>query len=194
MASRVGLSKSSVVEAAAGIADAQGLDALSLAAVAEQLKVRTPTLYHYVAGLPGLRREVALLSLREQAGILGKSVMGRAGNDALRAMANAFRAYILARPGRYVATVRSAQDTQDAELQAAQGAVVDVVVRALSAYALSPSDTVHMVRMLRAAIHGFATMEAAGGFGLPEEVDETFRRLLGALLATVERESDGGAG
>lgn len=185
MASHVGLSKAAVVAAAAVIADARGLDALSLATVAERLGVRTPTLYHYVAGLPGLRREVALLSLREQGEALGRAVMGRAGDDAVAAMAQAFRAYILEHPGRYVATIRTAADTDDRDLQMAQAAVVDVVVRALSAYALAPSDAIHAVRTFRAAVHGFATLEAAGGFGLPEQVDETFHRMVAAITATL---------
>ena len=38
--------------------------------------------------------------------------------------------------------------------------------------------------MLRVALHGFTTLEAAGGFGLPQSVDATFTRLVDALDAT----------
>jgi hypothetical protein len=37
------------------------------------------------------------------------------------------------------------------------------------------------VRMLRAALHGFVALEAAGGFGLPQSVDGTFTRLVDSL-------------
>lgn len=199
MASHVGLSKTSVVEAAADLADTAGLANLSLAALAERLGVRTPTLYHYVAGLPGLRRAVALLSLREQAALLGQSVMGRAGADALQAMARAFREYILARPGRYTASVRAAEDPSDTELVAAQSTVVEIALCALAGYHLAPDDAIHAVRIFRAAVHGFATLEAAGGFGLPQAVDDTFARLIGAIILGIEgytsgtRETDLGA-
>lgn len=185
MASRVGLTKATVIATAAEVADAAGLENLSLATLAERLGVRTPTLYHYVAGLPGLRREVALLALREQADLLGRSVMGRAGADALWALAQAYRAYILAHPGRYAATVRAAEDPTDEELVAAQTALVEIVLRALAAYHLAPDDAIHAVRMFRAAVHGMATLEVAGGFGMPQEVDETFRRLIAAIIGAL---------
>jgi hypothetical protein len=34
---------------------------------------------------------------------------------------------------------------------------------------------------VRAALHGFVTLEAGGGFGLPLSVDDTFARLVDAL-------------
>ncbi|MFI5271552.1 MAG: TetR-like C-terminal domain-containing protein [Ktedonobacterales bacterium] len=184
MAARVGLSKTSIVEVAAALADEVGLDALALAALATRLHVRTPSLFHYVAGLAGLRREIALLGLREQAVALGEAVMGRAGDEAVRALAAAYRAYVKARPGVYEATVHAAP-ASDTELQAAQSQVVDIALRALGAYHLAPDDAIHAVRMLRSAVHGFATLEIAGGFGLPQEVDETFRRLIEGYLGTL---------
>lgn len=36
--------------------------------------------------------------------------------------------------------------------------------------------------MIRSIVHGCVSLELIGGFGLPQEVDETFRSLLAALL------------
>ena len=185
MATRAGLSKSTVVRAAAKLADTVSLNEVSLAALAEQLNVRTPTLYHYVAGLPGLRRELALLGLREQMDLFGRAVMGKSSADAIRALAETYRAYVKAHPGVYAATVRSAENLDDPELKAAQAAVVDVALRALSAYSLAPDDAIHAVRAIRSIVHGIATLELAGGFGLPQDVDETFRRLIDAYLLSL---------
>jgi hypothetical protein len=111
--------------------------------------------------------------------------MGRSGADAVRAQLEAYRAYILAHPGRNDAAIRAA-GPEDAELRAAQAAVVDVALRALAAYQLTPDNAIHAVRMGRALVHGFATLELAGGFGLPQDVEETFRRLLAAYLTALE--------
>ena len=47
-----------------------------------------------------------------------------------------------------------------------------------------PSDrTIDAVRILRSAVHGFVQLEAAGGFGLPDDVDASFERLLAVLWA-----------
>ena len=37
------------------------------------------------------------------------------------------------------------------------------------------------VRMMRAALHGFVSIETAGGFGIPQSVDATFARLVDTL-------------
>jgi hypothetical protein len=37
------------------------------------------------------------------------------------------------------------------------------------------------------ALHGFVSLEAAGGFGLPQSVDVTFARLIDSLDATFSR-------
>jgi hypothetical protein len=40
---------------------------------------------------------------------------------------------------------------------------------------------VHAIRSLRVLLFGLVTLEAAGGFGLPQSVDETLTRLIGGL-------------
>ena len=45
----------------------------------------------------------------------------------------------------------------------------------------SLQDAVDAVRSLRAVIHGFVTLEAAGGFGLPRSLDATYTRLIDSL-------------
>ena len=38
------------------------------------------------------------------------------------------------------------------------------------------------VRAVRSVVHGFATLEAEGGFGLPLDCDESFRRMIDMLI------------
>lgn len=181
MKPRAGLDQAAVIEAAAQLADRVGLEEVTLARLAAQLGVRPPTLYHYVDGLGGLRRALALWGDRAMAEQMGRAVMGRAGEEALVALAGAYRAFIKEHPGVYAATVRAAAPG-DTELQAAQTEVVAVVLRALAAYHLSEADALHTTRILRSLVHGFASLEIAGGFGLPLEVDESFRRLVQMFL------------
>ena len=48
-------------------------------------------------------------------------------------------------------------------------------------------DALHAVRALRATVHGFATLEIAGGFGLPLDCDESFRRLVQVLILGMQQ-------
>ncbi len=181
MAARAGLDQAIVVQAAAKLADQEGLEHISLATLAAQLGVRTPTLYHYVDGLPGLRRELILYGLREAAKRLGRAVMGKAGDEAVIALANAYRDYAHEHPGLYEATTR-AVPPDDEELQTVNWEVLDIALRTLSAYKLSQEDALHAIRMLRSFVHGCVMLETVGGFGLPLEIDETFRRLIAMYI------------
>ena len=44
----------------------------------------------------------------------------------------------------------------------------------LHGYGLDPDDEVHALRMLRSMLHGFATIEADGGFRFDADVDDSF--------------------
>jgi hypothetical protein len=66
----------------------------------------------------------------------------------------------------------------DAELQTAQERVVQIALAVMSSFGLQGKEALHAVRGLRSIVHGFATLEVAGGFGLPLDCDESFRRLI----------------
>jgi AcrR family transcriptional regulator len=179
---RRGLDRAAVVAAAVALVDAEGLVGLTLAGVAERLGIRTPSLFNHVAGLAGLRRELTLTGLRELGHRLGRAAVGKAGDDALMALGEAYRTFAREHPGLYTLTVQ-APDPADAELTAAGAEVVDIVVAVLAGYGLTGDDALHAVRGLRSLLHGFAGLEAAGGFGLPLDLDESFCRLLRAFSA-----------
>jgi AcrR family transcriptional regulator len=177
---RAGLTPQRVVEEAGVVADATGLDRLTLAAVADRFGVAIPSLYKHVNGLDGLRRDLAVLAVRELTAALSRAAVGRAGRDALHAMAGAYRAYAIAHPGRYAATVR-APDPGDAEHLAAADDALGVFLAVLAGYGITGPDAIDAIRGLRAALHGFVALEAAGGFGLPRSVDASYHRLVDAL-------------
>lgn len=164
------------------VADSVGLQQLTLATIAQRLGVTVPSLYRHVGGLDALKRDLAVLGLRELTVTLSAAAVGRAGTDALHALADAYREYATKHPGRSVAAVR-APDPDDAEHLAAAESAYAVLMAVLGGYGISETDAVDAVRSLRAAMHGFVTLEMAGGFGLPVSVDLTYRRLIDALDA-----------
>src|SRR4051794_12744931 len=82
MAARAGLDRDAVVAAAIEIVDAEGMKALSLARLAQELGVRTPSLYSHVDGQRGLRRALWIATVDELGDVLRTSVLGRSGDDA----------------------------------------------------------------------------------------------------------------
>ena len=176
---RAGLSREVVVAEAAQVADEVGYDRLTLATVAERLGVAVPSLYKHVNGLGELRRDLTVLALRELGVALGSAVERR-GDDGLRAIADAYRGYARSHPGRYPATLR-AVDPHDHDADEASRALLRTVFSVLARYGLSGDDAIDATRALRAALHGFVTLEAVGGFGLPRDVDRSFARLVQIL-------------
>ncbi len=56
---------------------------------------------------------------------------------------------------------------------------------AAAAAGLRGAAAVHATRALRAAVHGFAVLEQAGGFGRPVDVARSFDAMLDVLVAGI---------
>lgn len=179
---RAGLSQVRVVAEAEVVADEVGLSNLTLATVAGRLGVRIPSLYKHIDGLDGLHRDLAVRAKTELADVLRRAAVGRAGTDALQAIAVAYRRWAQAHPGRYAATLR-APAADDADDVAASAAAVGVVFDVLAGFGLSGDDAVDATRALRAALHGFVSLEQAGGFALPCDIDHSFDRMVVGIAA-----------
>lgn len=175
------LDRGAVLQAAADLADAEGLEQLTLARLAERLGIRTPSLYNHVASLAGLRRDLALRGVGELNTRLTRAVMGKAADEAVAALAQAYRSFAKAHPALYAASVR-APDADDQEWQRAAQEVVEVVAAVLALYGFRGDAAIHAIRGLRSALHGFVTLETSGGFGIPLDLDESFRRLVQIII------------
>jgi len=189
MARRPGLTRERVVRAAAELVNAEGLEALSITRLAEKLGVQPPSLYNHVDGLDDLRRELALVGHRRLAACMAEAAIGRSGEEALVAAAEANRQFIKEAPGVYAAGLRASGTLAQADetLREAEEEVLRIVMTILRSFHLEGEEAIHAARGLRSLVHGFTTLEVSGGFGLPVNLDESFRRLLGMLVLGMQR-------
>ena len=181
---RAGLTPERVIDEAQALSDEVGLDGLTLAALAGQLGVRQPSLYKHVEGSDALHRALSVRAKQELAGVLARAAVGRSGDEAIAALANAYRTWAHAHPGRYQSTV-AAPTPGDRDDEAASLAVVSILLDILAGYHLSGADAIHATRALRAALHGFVSIEAAGGFGMPIDINDSFARLVASITRGV---------
>lgn len=189
---RAGLNRSVVTSAALRVVDAGGATGFvdfTLSSVAAEVDVAVPSLYKHVSSLAELRRDVAVAAVTELTAVLAEATVGRAGDDALRAMALALRGFARAHPGRYAATQIAANpaDPSDAALADAGAQSVALIAAVLRGFGLSPTAMVDAVRVVRAALHGFIVLELGGGFRLPDDLDHSFDCLIETVAAGVER-------
>jgi AcrR family transcriptional regulator len=190
MGQRTGLTREGVVEVATDLVETEGTSALTLSRVARELGVKPPSLYNHVDRLDDLRRDVALGATRELGNKLGRAAMGRSGRAAVIAVATEFRAFALAHPGLYELTTQARP--HDAQFARAAMEATEPVIAILRGYGLHAEEAIHAARMLRAALHGFVSLEGAGGFGLEVDIDDSFSWLVEHLADTLEWRGDRG--
>lgn len=176
---RVGLSTDTVVRAASALVDREGPSELSLARVAADLHVRPPSLYNHVDGLAGLERLVALDGIDRLSDACRTAVMGWAGIDGIRALAQAYRAFARHHPGVYVLTQVARPGDEEYEARAER--LLEAVTSLLAGFGYRDAELVHATRAMRSALHGFVLLEQQAGFGLDVDVDVSFSWLVGMI-------------
>ncbi|GHF02354.1 TetR-like C-terminal domain-containing protein [Streptomyces werraensis] len=182
MAPRAGLTAERLTRAGATLADEVGFDQVTVSELARRFDVKVASLYSHVRNSHDLKTRIALLALEELADRAADALAGRAGKDALVALANVYRDYAREHPGRYAA----AQFRLDPETAAAGAGVRHAkMTRALlRGYELDEPDQTHAVRLLGSVFHGYVSIEMGGGFShSAPDTDETWSRVLDALDA-----------
>jgi len=190
---RIRLDKNAVVQAAVDLVNAEGTESLTLSRLAEGLGIQTPSLYNHVDGLPGLQKELAVRNAKLLADRLSESAIGKSGSELFMQTAQAFRNYVKENPGLYMSTLRSsgAQPVQDEDLMREEERVLKVGAAMMTSLGLQGEDAIHGLRAFRSVVHGFATLEVSGGFGMPLDLDESFSRLVDVFIAGLQGQSAG---
>ncbi len=186
MPPRAGLNEAVILQAAGDLADHEGVEAVSLAAVSQRLRVQPTSLYNHIEGADGVKRGLAALGAEQLANRLVRAAVGKSGEQAVYALGDAYRGFAKEHPGLYAATLRAPRK-EEARYIAAAETILEVVGAALAPYRLSRRDLVDAIRGLRSLVHGFVALELSGGFGMPQDVNRSFREVLRLYLAGVER-------
>lgn len=187
MPKRPGLTKEKLVDAAIEIVNSDGVHSLSIPALAAKFKVKPPSLYNHIKGLDGLKQAMTLRGIQELTQAGQKAAAGRAANDALKAVAIAYRDFAKSQPGLYELMQTSSLE-QSPEMAEAETEAIEVFVSILRGYDLEEDKALHAIRCIRSSLHGFVALEIQGGFGLPLSIDESFEyqlRILDCGLSTL---------
>ncbi|GAA2274066.1 transcriptional regulator [Streptomyces ruber] len=179
---RAGLTPERLAQEGAELADELGFDEVTVSALARRCGVKVPSLYSHVRNSQDLRTRIALFALEELADLAAAALAGRAGKDALVALADVYRDYAREHPGRYAA---SRFPLSPEAAAASAGPRHSQMTRAvLRGYDLTEPDQTHAVRLLGSVFHGFVSLELAGGFShSAPDSRESWSRALDALDA-----------
>jgi len=171
------------------MADEVGLNTLTLAALADRLGVRQPSLYKHIDSMAGLHRDIAVQAKRDLGEVLARASVGRSGADAITAMSHAYRDWARQHPARYEASnlMPAAGDVED---EAVSLAAIQIISDVLTAYRLEGDDAIDAIRAFRSTLHGFVTYETSGAFAWSVDIDRSFARLVRGFIVALTQWAD----
>ncbi|OBI81950.1 TetR/AcrR family transcriptional regulator [Mycobacterium sp. E740] len=180
------LSRDSIVNAALTFLDREGWDALTINALATQLGTKGPSLYNHVDSLEDLRRTVRMRVVGDIIGMLTNVAEGRTRDDAVTAMASAYRSYAHHHPGRYSAFTRMPLGGDDPEFTEATRAAAGPVIEVLASYGLEGENAFYAALEFWSAMHGFVLLEMTGAMdGI--DTDAVYSDMVVRLASGMER-------
>jgi AcrR family transcriptional regulator len=179
------LSRDVIVNAALTFLDREGWDALTINALANHLGTKGPSLYNHVHSLDDLRRTVRMRVIGDIIGMLNTVADGRTRDDAVLAMASAYRSYAHHHPGRYSAFTRMPFGGEDPEYSAATRDAAAPVIAVLGSYGLAGEDAFYAALEFWSALHGFVLLEMTGVMD-DVDTDTVFSDMVLRLAAGME--------
>lgn len=182
MSRRVDVDVRDVVGMAIDIAESEGLDGMTMKAVADRLGIGKPALSPHVEGVSGLRRMVAVEAARRMAEAIEVATADLEGAEALRAAARAFRAYAAAHPGLYRTLIPGVAVEWPEDVATAIQEPIRAVERMLAEMGIPETERTNRIRALHSLLHGFVLLDAGDRFGGPEQADAAFEVALDVFI------------
>ncbi len=178
---RRGLNRDALLDAAIKIGDRGGFTAITVGTLAAALKIKPPSLYKHVAGIDDIVDGIGIRGANMLVADLSPLRDGKNPQRAFLRACEAYRAFATKNPTCYAA-LQPAMARRSPGFQLAAGELLKVIFILVSDLGVPQKELVHVVRAVRSMLHGFVTLQLAGGFGMPEDIETSFRKMLEGFL------------
>jgi len=177
-------SNDAIVAAARRILEADGLEAVTMRAVADAVGVRGPSLYKRVPDRAALLRAVADGVIDDLARTMSRAVETGEPRADVTAAVDAFRGFVRSNPSGYRLLFADLPPdaVPDSDRIAALGGPIVVAMAGL----VGEERALVAARTIVAWAHGFVSMELAGAFRLGGDLDDAYAFGIVAILAGIE--------
>lgn len=170
-----------IIEAAAKLSNRTSLYSLSLKNIAEELSIKSPSLYNHVSSLDEIKEKLMIYGWKQVEDKMIDSVIGYAGYDALKNMCYSFYEYAIENKGVFsamlwynkFATVENKKVTTKS---------FDMMFKILRPLNFCDEKINHIIRTLRSFLEGFALLVNNKAFGNPISIDQSFEISLEIIL------------
>ena len=175
------LTKEKVVNKAADLANELGdVHQLTLKELAAALNIKVPSLYNHIEGIDGLIYALRVHTHTIWYENLRDAMAGKIGSEALWVAAQSYRSFAHANPGVYQLILPAAKT--NSEIDQIGWNTISLLLLILGSFGLDGDEALHVVRGFRSLVHGFVSLELAGGFELDLDLDQSFEQLFKAYL------------
>jgi AcrR family transcriptional regulator len=175
------VNRETIIEKARELIEAHGVDQLSLNALANELGIKAPSLYHHFQNKTALLRGVNEATAAALVGAIREAIDTSSDtHDKITALFHAYRAFAHAHPLTYglVFTNTIAELRGDPE----QAVQLALPLHGLMAEIAGEADSLAALRGAWALLHGFVMLELAGQFRRGGDLDKAFRRVVEAYV------------
>lgn len=184
---RKGTNRNEIVDNAIVVMDKTGLSKFQLSDVAKYMNIKTPSLYNHFDGMQDLLRSIQIRANEMLFDYMVENAKGLKGKEAFKALCHSYRNFFLKHKGVYETLTRP-MDTTDKELVGATFKLVGPITQIFKNISMDDDYGVHVMRVIRCSLHGFASLEAQGNMVLDTSADGSFDLLLEILLTSLSKD------
>jgi Transcriptional regulator len=164
----MGVTRAAVIQVASEIADQNGLNNVSLKAVAEKLNIRTPSLYNHITSLDDLLRDVAHTGMKSMNDSMLQASIGNAGDAAITTISIAYLEFMMEHPGVYE-TIQWATWHGNEETKQIFGNYQSFLTTLILSCGFEKQFSNEILDLVMAVLHGYTTLQLGFALNNPEE-------------------------
>lgn len=162
-----------IIETSACIANRIGLDNLSLKLIAEELNIKSPSLYNHIKSLDEIKMQLMVYGWKQMEEKMIDSAVGVAGYEALKNMCYAFYDYATNNKGVFAAMLWY-NKYENSLKESATTKLFAMLFKIMQSLDISDDNINHIIRTLRGFLEGFALLVNNNAFGNPISIKESF--------------------
>lgn len=183
-----GLDKEQIVLSAKNLIEECGYNEFSMRQLAENLGIKTASLYAHIESMETLLTAVGLLALREQRDYQLDAIEGKHRDDAVMSFAEAYRKYAKMHSELYHFIMKMPIGNDD-DLKQAAAMTAETAMKVLEDYSLNDKQKMHWQRVLRGVMHGFVSQEEYGYFShYPVDIEESYQIAIQCFINGIHNE------
>lgn len=182
---RVGIDKDIIISKAVELVNKVGIEHITLKMLADNLGVKSPSLYNHINGLDDLKEQLMIYGWKQTEQRILHTVIGMSGYDAIRAMCYAFYDYATENPGVFDVMLWYNKFQSD-EMEMATSELLSIIFKITKSLNLPDDYCFHLIRTFRGFLEGFFLLVNNGSFGHSLPIMTSFDISINILIAGIK--------